>query len=77
MSDSMIPRSENRPTDRDEAVLRMCAAVERLRQVASKQRLVARALNSRAASLELRANAIEKRAIGLRSGRSRGRDWDH
>ena len=50
----------------------MCAAVERLRQLATKQRLVAQALNSRAASLEPRANAIEKRAIGLRSGRATG-----
>ena len=77
MSDSIIPGSEKRTTDRDQAVLRMCAAVERLRQLATKQRLVAQALNSRAASLELRANAIEKRAIGLRSGRSNGRDLAH
>jgi len=74
---NIVPGSEDSTTDRDQAVLRMCAVVERLRQRAGKQRVVAQALNSRAASLELRANAIEKRAMGLRSGRSRGRDRAH
>jgi len=55
---------------------RMCA-VERLRQRAAKQRLVAQALNAHAASRELRANAIAKRAVDLPSGRSKPRDWAH
>jgi len=54
----------------------MCA-VERLRQRAAKQRLVAQALNAHAASRELRANAIAKRAVDLPSGRSKPRDWAH
>jgi len=74
MSGNIVSRSDDRATDRDQAVLRMCVVVEQLRQRAATQRLVAQELNARAASLELRANAIAKRAVDLRSSRSKRRD---